>query len=210
MSGKEGPPPPKVHKAASSQVDCDALAAIFRESPAAMALWRGPEHVFEIVNPVYQAIFEGRELVGKTFAEALPEFAVDAYPKLLTTVLETGEPYTGLEVPARISRDEGRRSDDRYYDFTYHRINAARGRPYGVCVHAVDVTDRVLARRQLEQSEEATQARAARRPKGTWSFLAVRKQDSSATKKFRGISRRRRGRRRAGIDDRPNAFIRRS
>ena len=41
-----------------------------------------------------------------------------------------------------------------YYDFTYMRVNDAEGRPYGVYDHAIDVTDRVMARKTLEAAKE--------------------------------------------------------
>ena len=42
--------------------------------------------------------------------------------------------------------------EDRYFDFSYVRVNDSDGKPFGVYDHAVDVTDRVLARRHLEES----------------------------------------------------------
>jgi PAS domain S-box-containing protein len=128
------------------------LAEVFRQAPAAMVLWRGPDFVFDLVNPGYQAIFPGRELLGKPLLEALPELADQPFPQLLRQVLETGEPFHGREVLARLVLRPGGPLEDRYYDFTYFRIADGDGRAYGIWDHAVDVTDRVLARRALESS----------------------------------------------------------
>lgn len=126
--------------------------AIVRHSPAAMAVWRGEQFEFEIVNPEYQAIFGDRPLLGKPLLEALPELADQPFPGLLTRVLGTGEPYTGREVLARLARTTGGPLEDRYFDFSYIPIEDASGAPYGVYVHAVDVTDRAMSRRALEAS----------------------------------------------------------
>jgi signal transduction histidine kinase len=135
------------------------LAQIFRQSPAAMVLWRGPDLVFELVNTEYQAIFGNRELVGRPLLEALPELANQPFPALLRRVLETGAPFVGRELPALLARTEGGPLEERFYDFTYLRVHDAHGKPYGVYDHAVDVTERVLARRKTEELVQALQAR---------------------------------------------------
>ena len=129
------------------------LSAIFHESPAAMAFFQGPDHVIEMVNPSYAAIFEGRTLLGRRLLDAVPELANQAFPALLSQVFTSGESYTGHEALAQLVRRPGGPIEDRYYDFTYVRINDSDGAPYGVYDHAVDVTDRVLARRKLEEGE---------------------------------------------------------
>jgi PAS domain S-box-containing protein len=131
------------------------LETIFRESPAAMALWRGPDLVFDLVNPRYQAIFPDRELLGKPFLEAVPEFVGQPFADLIRRVLETGEPFVGNEVLARLRRTRGGPLEDVYYDFTYVQVRDPEGQPYGVYDHAIDVTERVLARRRAEESAQA-------------------------------------------------------
>jgi signal transduction histidine kinase/ActR/RegA family two-component response regulator len=136
------------------------LEEIFRDTPAALALWRGPDLVFDKVNPEYQRIFGERQLVGKPMLEALPELQGQGFAELLQQVLSSGIPYVGQEMPAQVSRQEGV-LEQRFYDFTYFRIHDLEGRPYGVFDHAVDVTERVLARLALEESQ-AQLARAIR------------------------------------------------
>jgi PAS domain S-box-containing protein len=143
----------QMRTAASLAAERDKLEAIFQGSPAAMAVWSGPDLIFDKVNPGYQALFSDRELEGKPFLEALPEFAGQPFAGLITRVLETGEPFVGREVLARHARSKDGPIEDRYYDFTYVRINDSAGRPFGVYNHAVDVTDRVLVQRALETSK---------------------------------------------------------
>ena len=133
------------------------LELIFRESPAAMAIWRGEDLVFERVNPVYQELFRERSLMGKPLLEAIPELRGQGFEDLLLKVLRTGEPFTGHEVLARIARGPGDPVEDSYFDFMYSQVRDPDGRPYGVYNHSVDVTDRVLARRALEESRQQLQ-----------------------------------------------------
>ena len=145
-----------------------ALEQIFALTPAAMALWRGEDLVFEMVNPRFMALFGHRPLLGKPFLEALPEFKGQTFSDLILNVLRTGEPYVGHEVLARHRRTADGPVEDRYYDFTYVRINDAEGNPVGVYDHAIDVTDRVLARRRVEESEGRLKLALTGAKMGTW------------------------------------------
>jgi PAS domain S-box-containing protein len=130
------------------------LNSLFEESPAALALWRGKEMIFEMVNPGYQALFPGRQLLGLPFLEALPEFEGQPFIDIFQKVLETGEAFVGREVLARHRTSESGPIEDHYYDFTYARIKDAGGSPYGVFDHAIDVTERVRTRQSAEESRE--------------------------------------------------------
>lgn len=139
------------------------LETIFRESPAAMALWRGEDLVFELVNPNYQALCGDRQLKGLPLLEAIPELSGQGFDEMLRNVLRTGQPFVGREVLARFASEPGRPPEDRYFDFSYLQVLDPEGRPWGVYDHAVDVTDRVLAREGLQKSEEQLRESLAQR-----------------------------------------------
>jgi PAS domain S-box-containing protein len=146
------------------------LETIFTESPAAMVLWRGPKLVFEKLNPQYQAIFPGRRLEGLTFEEAVPELRDQIFQRILLEVLETGVPFVGREVIAKLPDVQSGELAEKFYDFTYVRVDDPSGKPYGVYVHAVDVTDRVLVRRKVEESQERLRLALNGAQMGTWSI----------------------------------------
>lgn len=130
------------------------LESIFNFSPAAMAMWRGPNLIFEKVNPEYQRIFGDRQLIGKPFLEALPELKGQIFEKLMFDVLNTGKPYSAKDTLARVANSKDGPLEDRYYDFAYLRINDAEGNPYGVYDHAVDVTAKVMAQQELKKTAD--------------------------------------------------------
>lgn len=130
------------------------LELIFRESPAAMALWRGEDFVFERVNPHYQALFGNRRLEGLPLLEAVPELRGQGFDAMLRDVLHTGKTFVGREVLARFARTPDGPVEDLYFDFSYLQVLDPDGKPWGVYDHAIDVTERVLARRALEESQE--------------------------------------------------------
>ncbi len=144
------------------------LEIIFNNSPAGMALWVGPNFVFELVNPAFQAIFPERQLVGRPFLEACPEFIGQQFGELIKKVFETGETFIGREILARHPKKPGGENEDVYYDFTYSRVEDAEGKPYGVYNHSIDVSDRVFARRELEESLELFRTVAEAIPQMVW------------------------------------------
>ena len=134
------------------------IELIFQKSPAAMALWRGQNFVFEKVNPNFQEVFGDRALLGRPFTDAIPELVGQAFPDLLKRVWDTGESCVESGMLARIARAQAGPIEDRYFDFSYIRINDPEGNPYGIYCHAIDVTDRFLARKDLQESQKQLQA----------------------------------------------------
>ena len=63
-----------------------ALHGLFMEAPALVAITRGPERVYEFVNPPCQALFPDRELRGRPLVEAVPEAAEQGFMALLDGV----------------------------------------------------------------------------------------------------------------------------
>jgi signal transduction histidine kinase len=127
------------------------LRALFMEAPAPICILRGPEHRYEFVNPSYARLVGDRPLLGRTVREALPEIAGQGFYELLDGVYQTGRPYYGTEMPARLS-PSARESDEFFFNFVYQPMRTVLGVVEGIVVFAYDVTDQVLARRSVEAS----------------------------------------------------------
>ncbi len=172
------------------EIERSRLWDVFRQAPAFLAVLRGPAHVFEMVNDAYYQLIGHREVVGRPLREALPEVAEQGFEHLLDRVLATGEPFHGLGVPVVIARKPDAPPEQRYLDLSYLPMLEADGTRGGVIAHGADVTQQVLARRDVErllvESESAraeaevaraeaevarAEAEAANRAKGE--FLAV-------------------------------------
>jgi PAS domain S-box-containing protein len=153
----------------------DKFAAIFRESPAAMALWRGPDLTFEIVNPQFQQMFLDRKFIGRTFSECFPDLEDQPFYGLLKRVYNTGEIYMSREMPALIASSAGGRRARRYFDFAFLRMSDPDNKPYGVYVHAVEATERVTARRRLLESEDRLKLALSGGKMGAWTLVLPQK-----------------------------------
>lgn len=152
------------------------LSELFRQAPAFIAVLRGSNFVFEIVNDSYYQLVGHRDIIGKPVFTALPEGAGQGFEELLRGVLETGEPFVGREISLRIERTPGAPAEQCYIDLMYTPIRDADGSISGIFAHGVDVTAQVQSRIDAEsaraEAELARQAaEAANRVKGE--FLAT-------------------------------------
>lgn len=148
---------------------------IFSSSPAAIAVVRGKEPVFEMCNKEYLKLIGKTDIIGKHVLEVLPEVQSQPFLNYLNGVFETGVPFKGKEAPLYLTKEDGSR-EVKYLDFIYQRIEES-GKPYGIFVQVVDTTDKVLARKKLEESEKRFRTIAEAVPGIVWSADADGKGD---------------------------------
>jgi signal transduction histidine kinase len=121
--------------------ELERLDRMFRQAPGAVAILRGPRHVFDIVNPAYERLVGNRDILGKAVADVLPEIAAQGFIDLLDHVYRTGETHVGRASPVSLLRTSGAEAEQRFLDFVYQPlINDAR-EVTGIFVQATDVTD---------------------------------------------------------------------
>ncbi len=123
------------------------FAQLFEQAPTFMAMLRGPHHRFEMVNPGYRKLIGGREVVGLTVAEALPEAVDQGFLGILDTVFHSAEPFSATGIKYRMHGVPGS-IDERFLDFVYQPIIGESGEVTGIFVEGVDATERVEAERR--------------------------------------------------------------
>ena len=131
--------------------------------PASMATYRGPDHVFELVNPRYQQLFRSRSLLGLPIREALPELRGQRIMEQLDTVYATGNAHYEAEQEVWVDITDTGQLEQRYYNFLLHPLLDAYGRVEGLLNFAYDVSEQVRARQQVEQLNQDLEARVAER-----------------------------------------------
>ncbi len=144
------------------------LRIVFDQAPTLIAVLRGPGHVVELANHhICRAWGRSQEqMLGRPLFEAIPEAREQPWRPILDEVYRSGEPYIGRETPAQFHRDGHLQTS--YYDFVWAPLRDGQ-ETAGIIVVATDVTDQVIARRQLSELREA--AEAANRAKDE--FLAM-------------------------------------
>lgn len=130
------------------------LLAAFDHAPAFFALLKGEEHVFELVNPMYLRLIGGRDVVGKSIREAMPEIAEQGYVELLDRVFTTGEPFVGRGLRFTLEEADGHPREERYVDFVYQPLREADGSISGILVFGVDLTHRVHVDNALQEQRD--------------------------------------------------------
>jgi two-component system CheB/CheR fusion protein len=128
------------------------LHDFFMQTPAILCILTGPEHSFEFANEPYRQLIGNRNPVGKTLKEALPELEEQGFPEILDKVYETGESFVGKEMPASLLRGEKR--EQVFLNFNYEPIKDGQGKTEGILVFAYDVTEQVIARNKIKESEQ--------------------------------------------------------
>lgn len=126
--------------------------------PAIVNYLRGPDLVFQSAHPETVRRLGGRNVIGKPLLDAIPEYRGHPFPQILREVLDTGEPFSATEVPARLDRDGTGTFEDTYWNVVYQPVRSASGTIDGVMTFDLDVTEQVLARRKIEEQSAALES----------------------------------------------------
>ncbi|MGI4762400.1 MAG: PAS domain-containing protein [Janthinobacterium lividum] len=130
-----------------AQQQRQSLLALFQQAPAQIGIVRGADFRYEFANSRYQAAMGGRELVGRTVAEAVPELAALGLLDTLEAVYRTGQPYEAYEVPMDFRQVDGS-TRPAYFTYIIQRFEE-KGEPAGLTSYAYEVTELVQARQAL-------------------------------------------------------------
>ncbi|MBD1903054.1 PAS domain S-box protein [Trichocoleus sp. DQ-A3] len=139
---------------AEAQAARAELQRVFMQAPAAIAITRGPNHVTETVNPLYMQIVEKRDIVGKPVREAFWDLQGQGFFELLDQVYTSGEPFVGNEMRAMFDRNSDGILEESFWNFVYQPLVDANGKVNGIMTHAVEVTEQVRSRQEIEKKAE--------------------------------------------------------
>ncbi|MEJ1240893.1 PAS domain-containing protein [Chryseolinea sp. T2] len=129
------------------------LLSIIRQAPVAMCILMGPHHVVEIAN---DKMFElwgkpREEFMGKPVFDVLIDARYEGFEDLLKNVYRTGKTYSAYGAPVTLFRNGG--TATAFVHFVYEAFREADGTILGVMVVASNVTEEMIVRKQLEDSE---------------------------------------------------------
>lgn len=148
--------------------NAEMIQDMFMTAPAYVCTFRGPQHIYELVNPAYQKLFGKREIQGKPIMEALPELEGQGFDTILDNVYQTGEIFIGTEVLIWLARDEGLLPEERYFNFTYQPIYDEEKRVTGILVFGYEVTEQKLGEKMQKESAERFRMLTDAMPEKIW------------------------------------------
>lgn len=124
------------------------LRRLFEQAPGFVCILRGPEHVFELSNEAYRHLV-GRDPLGYTIREALPELAGQRFFDLLDEVYASGETFVGRAERVVLQQQSEEAAREAYVDFVYQPIIEADGSVSGIFVQGHDVSESHRLEEQL-------------------------------------------------------------
>ncbi|AMJ65303.1 PAS domain-containing protein [Hymenobacter sp. PAMC 26628] len=130
------------------------LRRVFEQAPVAICVFRGPRYTLDVIN-ASMAEMLGRplaHLLGRPFFEALPELLTQGVPELLAEVWRTGQPFVAVERPVQLNYHAP--GAPGYFNFVYEPLRDELGQIIAITCVAVDATDQVLARAQVQTLNE--------------------------------------------------------
>lgn len=124
--------------------ESEEFRRLFRQAPGFMAVMSGPTHVFVFANDAYVSLVGGRDVLGRSVKEALPEIEGQGFYELLDSVYSTGKDHSANSARVMLRDDTGRLREA-FVDFSYAPIRDHDGNVTGVFVQGMDRTDAVRA-----------------------------------------------------------------
>jgi PAS domain S-box-containing protein len=131
----------------------ERLRRMFEQAPGFVAMMHGPHHVFELTNAAYNQLVGGRNVIGMSVRDALPELHGQGYYELLDQVYTSGVAYEGRALPVDLQVSSDDPVERKYVDLVYQPVTEPDGSIVGVFVQGSDVTDRVAAEEGLRAAE---------------------------------------------------------
>ena len=147
----------------------EAFRTLIMQSPIAMAIFRGKNHTIEMANNVMMSLIWQKteeETIGKPIVEVFPELIEQKYPDLLDDVVNNAKIIREKEALAYINV---KGSLEKFYlDYQYTPLFEKDGTVSGVMITVNDVTDKVEARKKVEDTEERARLAAEVAEIVTW------------------------------------------
>jgi hypothetical protein len=133
------------------------------QSPVAMCIFKGEEFLVEVANErMFQLMGRKKEdLLHKPLFRALPETKEQGFEEVLENVYKTGERFLANERAVFLVRNG--KLETVYVNFVFEPFAEDGGSISGIMVVAIDVTEQVMARKRIEESEIELQRRVQER-----------------------------------------------
>jgi PAS domain S-box-containing protein len=125
---------------------------VIYSSRSMIAVFKGKDMIIDLANnAIVETWGKGKDVIGKSLFEILPEIVEQGYVEILTKVYKTGETFYAYEIPINLIRN--RKLETLYYTFTYQAHRGANGDIEGVVIIANEVSPQALIKKQIQESE---------------------------------------------------------
>lgn len=126
--------------------------AMLMSAPVAAALLSGPELRFHLANHRYCELVDCSDLKGKTFVEAFPQLDGSVVAEAIARVYRSGESFNEEELALQVPDASGA-AQERFFRVSLEPLLGADGKPEGVILVQVEVTEHVRNRQAVERAQ---------------------------------------------------------
>lgn len=126
---------------------------LVENAPFPIALYAGENMTVELANDSIIKIWgKGKDVIGKSFKDVVPELDNQLVFEQINEVLTTGKAFHTQNTPLDINVDG--KSGTYYFNYSLTPICDINGNVYGVMNTGVDLTDLNLARKKTEEADK--------------------------------------------------------
>ena len=145
------------------------LRKLILNAPVAIGILNGPDYVVEIMNELALKLMgkTREQMMDKPVLDTITELDPQSTKSLLDNVYNTGKPFLASEFPVTLNRYG--KMESVYINFEYLPLMNSQEKVYGIMVVGIDITEQVVARRKVEESEARFRLLANSMPQFVWS-----------------------------------------
>ncbi|CAM4052584.1 PAS domain S-box-containing protein [Pedobacter westerhofensis] len=144
------------------------LRDLLMQAPVAIAIYRGKDHMVEMANERMLQYWgrSAEDTFNKPLLQAIPELKTQGFDRLMERLLQSGHRVTISEIPVFVDRHGSR--DTVFTNLTLEPLKNADGVITGTMAVAADVTEQVIARKELEKTTDTLQLAMDAAGMGNW------------------------------------------
>lgn len=140
---------------------------LIRNSDYSTAIYRSVDLYIELANDLMLKTWgKDASVIGMKLEDALPELEGQPFIGILKDIFKTGKTYTATEDRVDLLVDG--KLQTYYFNFSYKPLTNQKGEVYAIHNMAVNVTDLVKARKEIQEREEKFRDLADSMPQFVW------------------------------------------
>jgi len=140
---------------------------LIKKSDYSIAIYRSEDLYVELANELMLKTWgKDASVIGMKLEDALPELEGQPFIGILKDIFATGRTYTATEDRVDLVVDGKLRTY--YFNFSYKPLKDSNGEVYAIYNMAVDVTDLVMARTEIQKREKKFRELADSMPQFVW------------------------------------------
>ena len=127
---------------------------LVQAAPVAIAILRGDDFIIESANEQMLLVWKkDNSVINNPVTEILPHAKHKPYFQFLKGVYKHGKTYHGFEEKIPVYNKQSQ-LEDHFFNFVYQALHGETGPINGILIVATDVTEQVLSRKEVDESNE--------------------------------------------------------